>query len=95
VRGFIDLLQAGGKLKVDLLATRAALLGGGQKGTMRVGQLIRSSLGAGRVRFAVRLTRVARRALERRGRLPLKVRLTITPPGGKALVLNRSVAVHG
>jgi plastocyanin len=94
VRGLIDLLQAGGRLKVDLLATRASLLGGGQKGTVRVGRLIRSSLGAGRVRFAVGLRRVARRALQRRGRLPLTVRLTITPPGGKALILNRSVAVH-
>jgi hypothetical protein len=37
---------------------------------------------------------VARRLLEERGRLSLKVRLTIAPPGGRELVVNRSVVVH-
>lgn len=96
VRGSVNLSPAavGGRLEIDLLMARASLPDSRRVGSVKVGRLVRSGLKPGRVQFAVGLRRVARRALEERGRLSLKVRLTITPPGGKALVLNRSVAVH-
>lgn len=96
VRGSIALSQAGAgaKLVVDLLATRASLLGAGHAGTVRVGRLARPYLRVGRVSFAVPLTRAARRALRRHGRLALTVRLTVVPPHGEALKLTRGVVVH-
>jgi hypothetical protein len=96
VRGSVNLspVAVGGRLEIDLLMARALLPDAGRVGSVRVGRLVRSGLRPGRVQFAVGLRRVARRALEERGRLPLKVRLTITPPDGRALILNRSVVVH-
>jgi plastocyanin len=97
VRGSVGLSSAaaGGKLEVDLLMARALLADSGRVGPVRVGHLVRRGLRAGRTHFAVSLKPAARLALRERGRLSLKVRLSITPPGGKALILNRSVAVHG
>jgi plastocyanin len=97
VRGSVALSQAavGGKLDVRLLMAAASLPDSGRAGPVTVGRQVRGALKEGRVKFAVALRRVARRALEERGLLSLKVRLTIAPPGGKALVLNRSVTVHG
>jgi plastocyanin len=96
VRGSIALSQAaaGGRLEVDLLARRAALFGSGGAGKLRVGRLVRSSLRAGRVSFAVSLKRVARRALRRHRRLALTVRVTVVPPHGETLKLTRGVVVH-
>lgn len=96
VRGSIALSQAGAgaRLEVDLFATRASLLGAGHAGTVRVGRLVRSSPGAGRVSFAVPLKRLARGALRRRGRLRLTVKLVVAPPHGEALKLTRGVVVH-
>lgn len=97
VRGSVALSPAavGGRLEVELLMAPASISDSGRVGRVRVGRLVRSALQAGRAPFAVSLRRVARRALQERGRLSLKVRLSITPPGGQALILNRSVVFHG
>jgi plastocyanin len=49
-----------------------------------VGALRRQVSTAGKTSFAVRLRRVARRALERRGRLAVDLRIVVTPPSGRA-----------
>jgi plastocyanin len=96
VRGSVDISQAGagGRLQVDLVATRAKLFGAGHKGKMRVGRLTRSSLPEGLVSFTVSLKRVARQALRRDERLPLQVKVTVIPTGGAALRQARTVIVH-
>jgi plastocyanin len=96
VRGSVRLSPAavGGRLEVELMMARSLLPGPQGAGTVIVGRLVRGALQAERVTFAVLLRRVARRLLEERGRLSLKVRVTIAPPGGKDLVINRSVVVH-
>lgn len=95
VSGSVDLSQAsaGGRLEVLLLAKPASLAATSSAGT-RVGRLVRSSIGSGRVSFAVGLERRARRALRSRGRLPLIVQVTVKPPGQAALTLKRGVVVH-
>jgi plastocyanin len=95
VRGSVRLSPAavGGRLQVELLMPRSLLPGSQGAGTVIVGRLVRGALQA-RVTFAVSLRRVARRLLEERGRLSLKVKVTIAPPGGRDLVINRSVVVH-
>jgi plastocyanin len=97
VRGFVNLSQAGAgsRLRVELLAARALLFGQGRPGTMQVGKLVRSSLEAGRFPFTVSLKRVARDALRLHERLQLKVKITITPPGGDVLRRTRPVVLHG
>lgn len=96
VRGSIALSQAaaGGKLEIQLLARRAALLGAGRSGTMRVGKLIRSHLNAGRLSFRVSLKRVARIALRGSERLALTVRITVRAPSQEPLKLKRGVVLH-
>jgi plastocyanin len=96
VKGSVDISQtgAGGRLEVDLFATRAKLFGAGHGGKMRVGRLTRSSLKEGLVSFTVSLKRVAREALRRDERLPLQVKITVIPPQGNALRQGRTVIVH-
>jgi plastocyanin len=96
VKGSVDVSQAGagGRLQVDLFATRAKLFGPGHPGRMRVGRLTRSSLSEGHVSFTVSLKGVARRALHRDERLPLQVKVTVTPPQGDALRRTRAVILH-
>lgn len=96
VRGSIELSQAaaGGRLEVDLVARRSALLGAGHRGTMRVGRLLRSYLRAGRASFAVPLKPPARRALRRHKRLALTVTVIVTPLEGEAVKLRRAVVIH-
>jgi plastocyanin len=96
VRGSIALSQAssGGKLEVLLLARPASLSGAGRSALSKVGRLVRTSLKAGRVSFAVPLKSVARRALRRQKRLSLTVQVVVKPPGRAALTLKRGVVLH-
>ncbi len=95
VRGSVDLSQAsaGGRLEVLLLAEQGLRRAGGSRNG-QVGRLVRTSIAAGRLRFAVRLASSARRALRSRKRLPLTVRVIVKPPGGTALELSRGVVLH-
>jgi hypothetical protein len=96
VHGSIALSQAaaGGRLEVALLAPRAKLLGAGRSGAIRVGRLARSNVKPGRVSFAVALKGTARRALREDTRLPLTVRVVVTPPQGHAVSLKRWGVLH-
>jgi plastocyanin len=96
VRGSLNVSStgAGSRLRVDLFATRAMLFGSGHPGKMRVGLLTRSSLSQGHVGFRVSLKAVARRALRQVGRLPLQVKVTLTPPLGEVQRRTRKVTLH-
>jgi plastocyanin len=83
----------GGRLAIGLEAARATL-SGRRAGTVRVGKLTRSLAGAGQMRFAVPLKPPARRALQRRDRLSLVVKIVVTPPGGAATTLTRRAELH-
>ena len=65
------------------LASRAPLV--------KVGALKKHSLGTGRTSFALRVNRAARRALQRRHRLAVTVRIAVTPDSGPAF--KKTVAV--
>jgi plastocyanin len=96
VRGSVNLSQAGagGRLEVLLLA-RAASLSVASSARRRVGRLVRASLKAGHLPFAVPVMPVARRALRSRGKLALTVKVKVTPPGRPVLMLTRGVVLHG
>ena len=83
VRGSIVVARGGSQLDV-----RARLRG------VRAGSVVRRAVGPGRVRFAVTLSRSARRTLRRSGRLRLSVRITVTPAAGTRYVATRTVTLR-
>jgi plastocyanin len=97
VRGSLEVSQAGagGRLEVDLFANDASLATARHATRVRVGRLVRNSLSAGKVPFAVRLTPRARKALKRHHRLALTVKITLTPLHGTPFNLTRVVIEHG
>ncbi|HEY3865704.1 MAG TPA: hypothetical protein VGL54_06425 [Solirubrobacteraceae bacterium] len=95
VKGSLEVSKAGAgdRLEVDLLATTASLAKTGHT-TQVVGRFVSASVGAGQRSFAVKLDAKARRALKRHHRLSLKVKITLTPVGGEATSVTRSMTLH-
>jgi hypothetical protein len=95
VRGSLQISKAGAgdRLVVELVATTASLAGAGRS-TQVVGRSVSASVSAGRQSFSVKLDARAKRALKRRHRLALKVRITLTPAYGQATSVTRSVTLH-
>jgi plastocyanin len=96
VRGSLEIASSGvgGRLEVDLLAKGASLAKTRRSGSIRVGRLVRASVSAGKLSFAVALTAAGKRALVRKHRLPLTVKITLTPTRGAAVNVTRSVVLH-
>jgi hypothetical protein len=97
VRGSLDVSQtgAGGRLEVDLLAKSASLAAVRRSAPVRVGRLVRASVSAGKVSFAVALSARGKSALRRHHRMSLTVKITLTPTQGAAATITRSVVAHG
>jgi plastocyanin len=97
VRGSLKVpaAAAGGKLEVDLLATRAVLARTGSRALTPVGRTVRSSLPAGVVAFKVALDRAALRALHKHHRLTLTIKIVLTPPGGAPARMQKTLVLHG
>ena len=96
VKGSLNLSKAatGYSLEVDLLTQSASLAKTKHSTRVRVGRDVRSSLSAGKLSFSVKLDAKARRAIKRHHKLVLTVEITLTPAGGKALTITRSVTLH-
>jgi hypothetical protein len=96
VHGSVEVSQtgAGGRLEVGLFAVSASLAKAGHLAQVRVGRLVRSSLKAGSVSFAVRLSAKGKAALRRHQRLAVTVKVTLTPVHGAAVTVIRVVVMH-
>lgn len=96
VRGllYVSPAGAGDTLKVDLLASRAALAQARHAKPVSAGHLVRNSVSAGRQSFAVKLNSIATRALRRHRRLALTVRIALTSPQGGTVTATRSVVLR-
>jgi plastocyanin len=96
VHGSLDISQAGagGHLEVDLFAQSASLAKVRHSTRVRVGRFVRGSAPAGRQSFSVKLGAKARRALSRRHRLALVVKITLVPVHGETTAFTRAVVVH-
>jgi hypothetical protein len=96
VHGQVKVSQAGagGRLEVGLFATDASLAKAGHPVQMRVGRLVRSSLQAGSLSFAVPLTAKGKASLRRHRRLALTVKIVLTPQHGAAVTLTRVVVMR-
>jgi hypothetical protein len=96
VHGSIKVSQAGsgGRLEIGLFAASASLAKAGHSEQVRVGQLVRLSLKAGSVSFAVPLNAKGKTALRRRRRLALTVKITLTPLHGVAVTVTRGIVTR-
>jgi plastocyanin len=90
----ISAAGAGGTLEVALFASRASLVRGGRASKVRVGRLLRDSLTAGRMSFAVALDAQARAALRRHHRLVLTVRVLLRPLRSATVTLSRNLVLR-
>ena len=96
VKGSLDVSKAGtgDRLEIDIFTKSAFLAKAGHMTRVRVGQLVRGSVSAGKLSFAVKLNAKARSALERHRRLALTVKITLTPVNGQPLTVTRSMVEH-
>jgi plastocyanin len=96
LHGSIDIPQdgAGGRLEVELLATRASLASAHHAAPVLLGRLVRPSVATGTVSFAVALDAKGRHALRARHRLQLSVKVLLTNARGPVLDLTRSVTLR-
>jgi hypothetical protein len=74
-----------GHLQIELRSRGAATA---------LGKLVRSSLRAGKLTFALSLSAKGKAALRRHRRLALTVKITLTPLHGAAVTVTRNVVVH-
>ncbi len=86
---------AGGTLGIVVRARRSALAAGAGAGTVAIGSYVRRAVPAGRVAFAVALSRRARSVLARRGRLAVTVTIALRPPSGPASSQKRALVLRG
>jgi plastocyanin len=93
VKGSLVISKAGtgDRLEIDVFAKTASLAKAGHTTRVRVGRLVRGSVAAGKLSFAVKLSARARSALRRHQRLALTVRIALTPAHGAATTITRSV----
>jgi plastocyanin len=80
-------VAAGGTLSVVLQAK----LGGRR---VQVGRLTRAYIAAGAQSWSIALSARARRALHAKHHLAVLVKVSLTPPGGTAVALTRTVTLH-
>jgi plastocyanin len=86
VRGSVTTSVGGSRLVIKALVSNRLLSPSPPRRVRKVavGSLRRQLPAAGKTSFAVKLNRAARRALNRRERLTVDLRISVTPPGGTA-----------
>jgi hypothetical protein len=96
VHGSVDVGAggAGGRLEVQVFASRAALASAGHASHVEVGRIVRSGLHAGSASFTIALSSKARHALRSRGHLALSVEVVLSSPQGMSQTVTRSVLVR-
>ncbi len=96
LRGSVTTSAVGSRIVVTALVSNRAL----QKSRPRrarkiqVGSQSKRTTRAGKTSFAVKLNAAARRALARRERLSVDLRIVVTPPGGRAVTTTVTVALR-
>ena len=96
VRGSVTTSVAGSRLVIKALVSNRLLATSPPRRVRKVsvGSLRRLVPSAGKTPFAVRLNRAARRALNRRDRLTVDLRISVTPLGGTATTKTAKVILR-
>jgi plastocyanin len=92
VRAQLTIGFSGSQLDARLLASAGAAK---SHKSVVLGRLLRNGLAAGKLQFSVSLNRAGKRALRRRHRLSLTLRVTVTAPSGTKAALSRHVTLRG
>jgi plastocyanin len=82
VRGSVTTPAGPSSISVSALVARGALASRAR--LVKIGSVRKRSTGTGRTSFALRVNRAARRALSRRHRLAVTLRIAVTPDAGAA-----------
>jgi len=82
--------EAGGRLQLELQSQRSALAAG----SVRLAEITRRNLAAGPLRVTVPAGPRALRTLRRRGRLPLTIKVRLSPASGAGAVVSRRLTLH-
>jgi hypothetical protein len=93
VRGSVTTPSGPSRIVVRAFAARSALASKRAR-RMRIGSVTTSSKGTGATAFALRVNRAARRALHRRSRLTVSLRIAITSVTGSAVTKTKSVVLR-
>jgi plastocyanin len=94
LRGSVTTTEDGSRLTVKALVSNRLLGKTPSRRKVSVGSLRKQVANAGKTSFALKLNRAARRALNRRDRLIVALRITVTPPGGQATTKTIKVTVR-
>jgi hypothetical protein len=96
VRGSVTTPAGPSRIQVRAFVAKKALASpaASAKRLVRVGSFSKRSTGTGRTAFSIRLKRTARVALKRRGRLAVRLRIAVTPAGGRPTVTTAAVALR-
>jgi plastocyanin len=96
VRGSVTTSVGGSRLVIKALVSNRLLSTSPPRQVRKVsvGSLRRQLPSAGKTSFAVKLNRAARRALNRRDRLAVTLRVTVTPPAGQATTKTATVRLR-
>jgi uncharacterized membrane protein YgcG len=90
VSGFVFVGYAGSTVLTELLAPKAKLAAAK---LVLVGRGLQRNVARGKRRFYAKLNAKGKKALKKRGKLKLTLRITITPPGGGPARATRKVTV--
>ncbi len=93
-RGTVQVRRAGAGLLARAMATRMTSSGGISSSEVEVGRLSKTSVGPGTVAFTVKLGSRGSRALRRRGRMLIRLRMTIDPAAGPTYTGSRLVILR-
>jgi plastocyanin len=93
VRGSVRTPAGPSRIAVTAFAARSALAAGKAR-RVRIGSRTKQSAGTGRTGFALTINRAARRALHRRHRLAVSLRIVVTPTGGKAVTKTAAIVLR-
>ena len=94
LRGTVTTPAGPSRIAVSAFVSNRVLASAKRAKSVRVGSQTKRSTGTGRTSFAVKLNRAARRALKRRGRLAVTLKVVVTPAGGRAVTRTTAVALR-
>jgi hypothetical protein len=96
VRGSVTTSEDDSRLSIRALVSNRLLATSPPRRirNVSVGSLRRLVVNAGKTAFVLKLNRAARRALNRRDRLTVRLRITVTPPGGAATTKTARVSLR-
>jgi plastocyanin len=96
VRGSVTTSEDGSRLAIRALVSNRLLATSPPRRIRKVsvGSLRRQVASAGKTLFAVKLNRAARRALNRRDRLTVTLRISVTPPAGQSTTKTAKVILR-